>query len=83
MKKIFIAGAGGERAHQKCHQFLTAASCGFEVLLDAGKTKRLSELNSPYIVLHIPSGIKASEVNFSSGSVCSVLAPIVMKQEII
>lgn len=64
----------GAHAHIKCHQFLIAASGSFEVLLDDGKVKRLVQLNRPYIGLHIPPGIWASEVNFSSGSICLVLA---------
>ena len=64
----------GAHAHKKCHQFLVAAGGGFEVLLDDGRTQRQVMLNRPYIGLHIPPGIWASEINFSSGSVCLVLA---------
>ena len=64
----------GAHAHKECHQFLIAASGSFEVLVDDGKTKRLIQLNRPYIGLHIPPGIWASEINFSSGSICLVLA---------
>lgn len=64
----------GAHAHKECHQFLIAASGSFEVLLDDGKTKRLVQLNRPNIGLHIPPGIWASEINFSSGSICLVLA---------
>jgi hypothetical protein len=64
----------GAHAHKECHQFLVAASGSFEVLLDDGFTKRLMLLNKPNIGLHIPPGIWASEINFSSGSICLVLA---------
>jgi hypothetical protein len=64
----------GAHAHKECHQFLVAASGSFEVLLDDGKTRRLVSLNRPDIGLHIPPGIWASEINFSSGSICLVLA---------
>lgn len=64
----------GAHAHKSCHQFIIAASGAFEVLLDDGKTKRVVQLNRPYIGLHIPPGIWASEINFSSGSICLVLA---------
>ena len=63
----------GAHAHKECHQFLIAASGSFEVLLDDGRTKRQIQLNRAYIGLHIPPGIWASEVNFSSGSICLVL----------
>lgn len=64
----------GAHAHKECHQFLVAASGSFEVLLDDGVTKRQVLLNRPDLGLHIPPGIWASEINFSSGSICLVLA---------
>jgi len=64
----------GAHSHKQCHQFLIAASGAFEVLLDDGTVKRQVLLNRPDFGLHIPPGIWASEVNFSSGSVCLVLA---------
>jgi uncharacterized RmlC-like cupin family protein len=64
----------GAHAHKQCHQFLVAASGSFEVLLDDGRTKRQVLLNRPDFGLHIPPGIWASEINFSSGSICLVLA---------
>ena len=64
----------GSHAHKKCHQFLVAASGSFEVQLDDGKVKKIVMLNQPYRGLHIPPGIWASEVNFSSGAICLVLA---------
>ena len=64
----------GAHAHKECHQFLIAASGSFEVLLDDSKTKRIVHLNRPYVGLHIPPGIWASEINFSSGSICLVFA---------
>jgi hypothetical protein len=64
----------GAHAHKNCHQFLISASGAFEVLLDDGNTKRQILLNRPNVGLHIPPGIWASEINFSSGSICLVLA---------
>lgn len=64
----------GAHAHKECHQFLIAASGAFEILLDDGKTKRQVLLNRPSFGLHIPPGIWASEINFSSGAICLVLA---------
>lgn len=64
----------GAHAHKQCHQFLVAASGSFEVQLDDGNTKKTVMLNQPYKGLYIPSGIWASEVNFSSGAICLVLA---------
>jgi hypothetical protein len=64
----------GAHAHKTCHQLLIAASGSFEVLLDDGKAKRKVLLNQPDVGLHILPGLWASEINFSSGSICLVLA---------
>lgn len=64
----------GAHAHKECYQFLIAASGSFEVLMDDGLNKRQVMLNRPYHGLLIPPSIWASELNFSSGSVCLVLA---------
>ena len=64
----------GAHAHKECHQFLIAASGAFDITLDDGQTKRLVTLNRPYMGLHIPPGIWAAELGFSSGSICLVLA---------
>ncbi len=80
VKRVFylydIAGGEnrGAHSHKECHQFLIAASGSFEVALDDGKFKRQVFLNRPNIGLHIPPGIWASEINFSSGAICLVLA---------
>jgi hypothetical protein len=70
----------GAHAHKECHQFLVAASGSFEVLLDDGKIQRQVQLNRPNLGLHIPPKIWASEINFSSGSICLVLASEVYQE---
>lgn len=64
----------GAHAHKECHQFLIAATGSFEVELFDGAVRRTVSLNRPNIGLHIPPGIWASEINFSSSSICLVLA---------
>lgn len=64
----------GAHAHKECHQFIVAASGAFEVVLDDGENKRIVMLNRPFFGLHVPPGIWAKEQNFSSGSICLVLA---------
>jgi hypothetical protein len=71
----------GAHAHKECHQFLIAVSGSFEVQLDDGKVKKTVMLNQPYKGLHIPPGIWASEVNFSSGAICLVLASHTYEEE--
>ena len=63
----------GAHSHKTCHQFLIAASGSFEVLLDDGNIQRQILLNRPYVGIHVPPMIWASELNFSSGSICLVL----------
>jgi hypothetical protein len=64
----------GAHAHIKCHQLLIALSGSFNVQLDDGINTQVITLNNPGIGLHIPPGIWASEIDFSSGSICMVLA---------
>lgn len=64
----------GAHSHIECHQFLIAASGSFDVIVDDGNTKKVFNLNRPNIGLHIPPGIWAEEINFSSGGICLVLA---------
>lgn len=71
----------GAHAHKECHQFLVAASGAYEVLLNDGKTQRTVFLNRPNVGLHIPPGIWASEINFSSGAICLVLASHTYNEE--
>lgn len=63
----------GAHAHKECHQLLIPLTGAFEVLLDDGNAKRTVFLNQPFLGLHIPPGIWASEQNFSSASICLVL----------
>jgi dTDP-4-dehydrorhamnose 3,5-epimerase-like enzyme len=64
----------GAHAHRECHQFLIAACGAFEVLIDDGKQKKKVLLNQSDMGIHIVPGIWASEINFSSGAICLVLA---------
>lgn len=64
----------GAHAHKECHQFIIAASGSFEVALDDGVNKKTVTLNRPFNGLHIPPGVWAHELNFSSGAICLVLA---------
>ncbi len=64
----------GGHAHYELHQFVVAASGSFDIQLDDGKNKRTIFLNRPYFALHIVSGIWREISNFSSGSICMVIA---------
>lgn len=64
----------GGHAHKDLYQFMIAASGSFDVIIDDGELKRTISLNRPYRGLLITPGIWRELDNFSSGSVCLVLA---------
>ena len=64
----------GGHAHKALYQLIVAASGSFTVTLDDGKVKRSFTLNRPYQGLLILPGIWRDLSDFSSGSVCMVLA---------
>ncbi len=64
----------GGHAHKALYQLIVAASGSFDVRLDDGLTKRTFTLNRPYQGLLVVPGIWRDLDNFSSGSVCLVLA---------
>lgn len=64
----------GGHAHKELYQLLVAASGSFSVTLDDGNVKRTFSLNRPYQALLIVPGIWRTLDDFSSGSVCLVLA---------
>jgi len=64
----------GAHAHKECHQFIIAATGSFEILIDDGIKKHTLSLNRSYFGVHIPPGIWAAELGFSSGAICLVLA---------
>ena len=64
----------GAHAHKECHQLLVALTGSFEVELFDGVNTFILTLDQPNKGLHIPPGIWASEINFSGGGICLVLA---------
>ncbi len=64
----------GGHAHKECVELLIALSGSFEVILDNGKNKQRVLLNNPSKGLLIPVNMWRELENFSSGSVCLVLA---------
>ena len=66
--------ARGGHGHKELEQLIIAASGSFDVVLFDGKVKRTVTLNRPFYGLYMVSGIWRELDNFSSGSVCLVLA---------
>ncbi|WP_417558152.1 sugar 3,4-ketoisomerase [Mesoflavibacter zeaxanthinifaciens] len=71
----------GGHAHKEQLELLIALSGSFEVTLDDGKSKRSIILNKPNKGLLIPKGIWRELQDFSSGSVCLVLASDVFDEQ--
>lgn len=61
-------------AHKALHQFMIAMSGSFDVSLDDGVAKKKFHLNRSYYGLYLPPMMWRTLDNFSSGSVCMVLA---------
>ena len=70
----------GGHAHKKLVQVLIALSGSFDVILDDGNERRTVTLNKPDKGLVVPTGTWRELGNFSSGSVCLVLASDVFEE---
>jgi mannose-6-phosphate isomerase-like protein (cupin superfamily) len=64
----------GAHAHKQLEQLFIAMSGSFDVHLDDGRKKKTFHMNRSYYGLYIPSMVWRYLDNFSSGSVCLVLA---------
>lgn len=86
MKRVYYlydVPSGAERgghAHKNLKQFLIALSGSFDVVLNDGIEQKTITLNKPFEGLLINSGIWRELNNFSSGSVCLVIASAVFDE---
>ena len=74
---LYDVPGGAERgghAHKGLHQLIIAMSGSFDVVLDDGREKKRVHLNRSYNGLYVCPMIWRELDNFSSGSVCMVLA---------
>jgi len=74
---LYDVPGGAERgghAHNELQQLIIAMSGSFDVVLDDGIRKKRIHLNRSYQGLYLPRMIWRELDNFSSGSVCMVLA---------
>lgn len=74
---LYDVPGGAERgghAHKGLHQLIIAMSGSFDVVLDDGHKKQRFHLNRSYFGLYVCPMIWRELDNFSSGSVCLVLA---------
>ena len=66
----------GGHGHLELRQLIVALSGSFDIIVDDGKVKRTFHLSRPNVGLYMPSGLWRELDNFSSGSICFVLASI-------
>jgi dTDP-4-dehydrorhamnose 3,5-epimerase-like enzyme len=81
---LYDVPSGSERgghAHKELKQFLVALSGSFDVVLNDGLEEMVITLNKPFQGLLINPGIWRELQNFSSGSVCLVVASEVYIEE--
>ena len=74
---LYDVPGGAERgghAHKGLHQLIIAMSGSFDVVLNDGRKKKRIHLNRSYKGLYVCPMIWRELDNFSSGSVCMVLA---------
>ena len=76
---LYDVPGGAERGghgHKELQQLIIAMSGSFDVVLDDGKEKKRFHLNRSYYGLYVTPMMWRELDNFSSGSVCMVLASI-------
>ncbi len=64
----------GGHAYKTLNEFIIALSGSFDVILDDGKNKKKFSLNRSYYGLYIPKMIWRHIENFSTNSLCLILA---------
>ena len=64
----------GGHAHRNLQQLIVSMSGSFDVVLDDGTRSRRFHMNRSFYGLYVPQMIWREIDNFSSGSVCMVLA---------
>ena len=71
----------GGHAHRRLEQLIVAAMGSFDVVLDDGVNKRTVHLDRAYHGLYVPRMVWRELVNFSSGSICLVLASLLYNED--
>ena len=69
---------GGEKrgghAYKTLNEFIVALSGSFDLVLDDGKDRKIFSLNRSYYGIYVPEMIWRSLENFSTNSLCMILA---------
>ncbi len=81
---LYDVPGGAERGghgHKELQQLIIAMSGSFDVVLDDGKERKRFHLNRSYYGLYVCPMIWRELDNFSSGSVCMVLASTLYEED--
>jgi uncharacterized RmlC-like cupin family protein len=87
IKRVFYlydvpgGAARAGHAHKQLQQVIIAMSGSFDVILDDAFAQFTYHLNRSYFGLYIPPLVWRELTNFSSGSVCMVLASDVYRED--
>lgn len=87
MKRVYYlydvpsAAERGGHSHKEQKEFLVALSGSFDIVLTDGKEQQTITLNKPFQGLLINQEIWRELNNFSSGSVCLVIASAVFDED--
>lgn len=80
VKRVFwIYGIGegktrGGHAHRSCEEVVVAVSGSFDMVVDDGQERIVVRMDSPTKGIHIRKNVWCELRNFSSGTICMVLA---------
>jgi len=66
----------GGHAYKRLQEFMIALSGSFDIVLDDGHSTKRVTLNRPYYGLYVPNMIWRHLDNFSTNSVCLILASL-------
>lgn len=71
----------GGHAYKELQEFFVALSGSFDVVLDDGKERKVVSLNRSYFGLYVPNMIWRHLENFSTNSVCLIMASLPYSKE--
>jgi dTDP-4-dehydrorhamnose 3,5-epimerase-like enzyme len=71
----------GGHSYKTLHELIIAVSGSFDVVVNDGREKRVYSLNRSYYGLYVPNGIWRELENFSTNSLCMILASDIYRED--